>query len=46
MVMMARGPQTVAVTVRDDVAQLESTVTAHFTVSERDTEAVVPGRHM
>lgn len=46
MVLMARGPQTVAVSVRDDVAQLESTGTALFTVSERNTGATIKGRHM
>jgi len=46
MVLMARGPQTVAVSVRDDVAQLESTVTARFTVSERGTKATTQDRHM
>jgi hypothetical protein len=45
MVLMARGPQTVAVSVRDDVAQLESTVTARFTVSDRSTGATFQGRH-
>ena len=33
--IMARGPQTVAVSVRDDLAQTESTVTARFWVGEQ-----------
>jgi hypothetical protein len=46
MVMMARGPQTVAVSVRDDLAQAESTVTARFTVGERPTGATNPKQLM
>ncbi len=46
MVMMARGPQIVAVSVRDDLAQAESTVTARFTVGERPTGATNPKQLM
>jgi VWFA-related protein len=46
MVVMTRGPQTVAVSVRDDLAQAESTVTARFTVGERPTGALSPKQLM
>jgi VWFA-related protein len=45
--LMARGPQTVAVSVRDDLAQTESTVTARFWVGERaDQPKTIQGRLM
>jgi len=45
--VMARGPQTVAVSVRDDLAQTESTVTARFWVGERtDQPKTIQGRLM
>ena len=45
--VMAGGPQTVAVSVRDDLAQTESTVTARFWVGERtDQPKTIQGRLM
>jgi VWFA-related protein len=42
--VMARGPQTVAVSVRDDLAEVESTVTARFSVVERANKVTIQGR--
>jgi hypothetical protein len=41
--VMARGPQTVAVSVCDDLAQTESTVTARFSVEERSESPTIHG---
>jgi VWFA-related protein len=42
--LMTRGPQTVAVSVRDDVAAMESTVSARFAVVERANQVTIQGQ--
>jgi len=39
--LMTRGPQTVAVSVRDDLAEAESTVTARFSVVEQGNQVQI-----
>jgi VWFA-related protein len=42
--LMTRGPQTVAVSLRDDLASVESTVSARFTVAEPARRSTIPGQ--
>jgi VWFA-related protein len=42
--VMTRGPQTVAVSVRDDLAEVESTVTARFSVIEQANQVTIQRR--
>ena len=42
--VMTRGPQTVAVSVRDDLAAVESTVTARFSVIESANQVTIQGQ--